>query len=846
MSLFGGQLQLDFDISGSVTSTDSLLYLSCSNPADTIDIGWYGSYISSGLKYAGMFRDASDGAFKLFKDMTSPPTNNVVAAVSSFADLSVNTIIVNAGTASQYLALDSNKKIISVPSSGVISDAHIRGLFSESDANLTYDNSTGVFGFASSPTFTNETLTGALQCKGLATIGYDFGVSGGVKISTATYGKPTVEALTSALAADTLYLNPAGGSIGVGTNTPTALFDVAGFIRSTNTTSTPTSGKGVEIIYHTGADTGYVQAYDRSTSAYKPLIIDASTLSLNSTSAGRVGIGVFPSFPLHVKNTSSPQIVIDDNSGGTAELRQYNSGVITSTYFTNSSGSNLRSVTAIPLYLGTSNTTQMTILASGYVGIGSTVPNKTLDVNGDIRQSWGSGIRTNYTEFFGDGGGNYFGGLQYDMDNRVLYVNSKSNDTNGAIAFKTGVGAGYATAMYVNPLGNIGISTIAPDRRLTVQGVGASRDPMLYLKQTNDYGYSFNLDSSSSGRLSIVGVNNGTETAAILSLDRTTAALGLGAAPTTTGGYPTRLDIHNGGIGPSLKLQDSAGSGRAHIQLGSHATSSNNVHIGTEGNGAFYAWNGTFGGGTEMMQVTSTQMAIGSGVGSNALQIRGNDANGGSSVNILNSSKTGGNSNSWSIYNMGSFYGNGLQFWYYPVSGGAYRSLQLADTGHVYIDRGNLQVYGTISSQNATPTLASFTCSNASVGAPTAYANYRLLMYDSGTATASYGIGIESTTLWYSSNQNHKWYANGSQTMLLDKAGSLTLAGYRVVPFTCAAEIYQSGSTTQACTLVGAKLTIFDSTGISKNATPSAASDNITITVAGTYQVTFRFLYFNR
>ena len=62
---------------------DPLIKLGNSNPSDALDIGFFGEYVNSGTKYAGLFRDASDsGKFKLFVDLTVNPTANVVDTTS--------------------------------------------------------------------------------------------------------------------------------------------------------------------------------------------------------------------------------------------------------------------------------------------------------------------------------------------------------------------------------------------------------------------------------------------------------------------------------------------------------------------------------------------------------------------------------------------------------------------------------------------------------------------------------------------------------------------------------------------------------------------------------------------
>lgn len=79
--------------------------------------------------------------------------------------------------------------------------------------------------------------------------------------------------------------------------------------------------------------------------------------------------------------------------------------------------------------------------------------------------------------------------------------------------------------------GNVAIATNDTSRRLVVAGVGATNDKLLYLRQTNDYGYSFNLDSTSSGRLYLYGVNAGVETSAIMTFDRTNTYVGVNVSP---------------------------------------------------------------------------------------------------------------------------------------------------------------------------------------------------------------------------------------------------------------------------------------------------------------------------
>jgi len=71
---------------------DPLIKLGNANLSDSLDIGFFGEYVNSGTKFAGLFRDASDnGKFKLFVDLTTDPTSNVV----NTANYSVATLVSN-------------------------------------------------------------------------------------------------------------------------------------------------------------------------------------------------------------------------------------------------------------------------------------------------------------------------------------------------------------------------------------------------------------------------------------------------------------------------------------------------------------------------------------------------------------------------------------------------------------------------------------------------------------------------------------------------------------------------------------------------------------------------------
>ena len=106
-----------------VTVADPLVKFGNANPADSLDIGFFGQYTSSGTKFAGLFRDASDsGKFKLFVDLTTDPTTNVI----NTANYTLATLVSNlsggsvTGLSTAIVVADGGTGLNTITSNGVV------------------------------------------------------------------------------------------------------------------------------------------------------------------------------------------------------------------------------------------------------------------------------------------------------------------------------------------------------------------------------------------------------------------------------------------------------------------------------------------------------------------------------------------------------------------------------------------------------------------------------------------------------------------------------------------------------------------------------------------------------
>lgn len=71
---------------------DPLIVLGTGNAADSVDLGFYGKYTSSGTKYTGVFRDATNGKYRIFTGLEVEPTTTVNTAGAGYG---VATLVAN-------------------------------------------------------------------------------------------------------------------------------------------------------------------------------------------------------------------------------------------------------------------------------------------------------------------------------------------------------------------------------------------------------------------------------------------------------------------------------------------------------------------------------------------------------------------------------------------------------------------------------------------------------------------------------------------------------------------------------------------------------------------------------
>lgn len=113
---------------------DPLVKFGNANPSDTLDIGFFGQYQNGpSVNYAGLFRDATDGNFKLFSGLTVEPISNVIDTTAYTSATLVANILAQSANVTTALNFLNNKHQILPLSDSVL---EIRGGFGDANGAL--------------------------------------------------------------------------------------------------------------------------------------------------------------------------------------------------------------------------------------------------------------------------------------------------------------------------------------------------------------------------------------------------------------------------------------------------------------------------------------------------------------------------------------------------------------------------------------------------------------------------------------------------------------------------------------------------------------------------------------
>jgi hypothetical protein len=349
----------------------------------------------------------------------------------------------------------------------------------------------------------------------------------------------------------------ANGNVGIGTTSPQQPFVVSN-----------AGAGGIEIL-----PTGVIQSYNRSTSAYQALNIDASvhafrtgtTERVRIDGSGNVGIGTTgPQSKLQIFGSAAPltgdaasvETILTLTREGSASVWREGASFALGRWQTGGGSNpfsrldiNLKSVTdnsSLP------NVTVMTLQDNGFVGIGTTTPTTMLTVrptfqfgdpevgNINIYGITSGGTSSNPTSAGGIVFGDQSATNSY-MGRIAVIQNNPSASTSSHMRFYTNGGGGNgacAERMRIDASGNVGIGTTSPGARLeTYQSSGGTNA----IRMNTNFASGNYVDLNPS----ISGVSNGGYSVSLNgTIYQVISASGNFGIGTTTPQY--ELDVNNG------------------------------------------------------------------------------------------------------------------------------------------------------------------------------------------------------------------------------------------------------------------------------------------------------------
>jgi membrane-bound inhibitor of C-type lysozyme len=152
---------------GNTVSTSSLqvdnpiIFLGSNNAADVLDLGFVGTYTSSGTKYTGLVRDANDsGIYKLFNGISNLPSNTVNFTGASYSTLQVGILKAVDTTASSSTTTGA---LIVSGGAGIAEDVYAGGDIYDSKGNVRevpQNATTGTYTLVAADSGKHVTATG--------------------------------------------------------------------------------------------------------------------------------------------------------------------------------------------------------------------------------------------------------------------------------------------------------------------------------------------------------------------------------------------------------------------------------------------------------------------------------------------------------------------------------------------------------------------------------------------------------------------------------------------------------------------------------------------------------------